>query len=107
LRQDSHWTAKYIPPSPPTTAKVVPPHMQGGIFHGSGFVDFEPSFLRPRFRVRFPRWAIREPKGPMAFGHFRIWFAGRSASSHVKIPSTSNHEDEFLLSFTFADYLLH
>jgi hypothetical protein len=94
LRQDSHWTAKYIPPSPPTTAKFVTPHLQGGIFHGLGFVDFEPSFRR---WVGFPDWRMREPAGPTAFPHLRTGLRGDLFLATWKFPLTLKREDEFLL----------
>jgi hypothetical protein len=42
--------------------------LQGGIFHGLGFVDFEPSFRR---WVGFPHRRMREPALPIAFPHLR------------------------------------
>jgi hypothetical protein len=50
---------------------------------------------------------MREPAGPYGFSALANQFAGRFPSSHVEVPSTLNCEDELLLSFMFADYLLH
>jgi hypothetical protein len=52
-------------------AKVVPPQLQGGIFHGLGFVDFGPSFRRPRFADRRIRGVT-----VTAFWHFRTDLSG-------------------------------
>jgi hypothetical protein len=55
----------------------------------------------------FPHRRMREPAGPYGFSALANQFAGRFPSSHVEVPSTLNCEDELLLSFMFADYLLH